>query len=267
MTSSFPQIPPVSTSTAPLPQRSATGRVRSLPVRFTVLLAAALLGITGVVAGTAAPAQAAPGCVDVELLFTRGTVETAGPVGVTGLAMGAALDQALPGQSVRTTAVRYAASSNFSNRPAFLRSLVAGINSAQAQMRAIAKRCPKTKIVLGGYSQGAVVATYAVTDSVEVPEIYARYRSQAPRPMPAEIAKHVSAVVLYGPPSHRWIRDLGAPPMRVGAAYRAKTVSYCAPGDNICDGSPVGQPNAAHLLYPVNGMTVAGAEFAARRSR
>lgn len=235
--------------------------------RLSAALAAAVLGTTGVLTGTPAPASAAPGCADVELVFARGTVETGAPVGVTGLAMGAALEQQLVGKSVRTTAVRYAASSNFSDRPAFVRSIVAGINAAQAQIRSIAQSCPNTDIVLGGFSQGAVVATYAVSDEVQIPAIYARYRSQAPRPMAADLAQHISAVVRYGTPSGRWIRELGAPPMHVGTAYRAKTVSFCVADDNVCNGSPVGQPTAAHLLYPVNGMTAAGAEFAARRSR
>ncbi|MFZ2510144.1 MAG: cutinase family protein [Gordonia sp. (in: high G+C Gram-positive bacteria)] len=235
--------------------------------RFLALSAALLISFTGVLAGNAAPATAAPGCPDVELLFARGTLETGAPVGVTGLVMAASLDQQLAGKSVRTSAVRYAASSNFNDRPAFVRSVVAGIKTTQAQIRAIARHCPSTKIVLGGYSQGAVVASYAVSDDVEIPAMYARYRSQAPQPLPADIAQHISAVVLFGTPSSHWIRELGAPPMRVGASYRAKTASFCAPGDNVCDGSRVGQPTAAHVLYSVNGMAVAGADFAARRSR
>ena len=55
------------------------------------------------------------------------------------------------------------------------------------------------------------------------------------------------------------------PPIRVAPAYRYKTVRYCIPGDTICNGSPVGGPNALHVLYTVNGMTIDAANYVARR--
>lgn len=235
--------------------------------RILLILVTAVTAITGAVAVSSAPAAAAPGCPSTEVVFARGTAEAGAPLGVTGLSFSEALKNRLPGKTVRTTAVNYPASSNFSDRTAFVRNVVRGIDDAQAKIESIARRCPNTDIVLGGYSQGAVVAGYAVADRIDIPARYAQYRSQAPTPMPAAVAKHVSAVVLFAPPSNRWIRDVGAPPMRVGAAYRAKTVSYCIPGDTVCDGAPVGQPNALHVLYSVNGMTVQGADFAARRIR
>lgn len=233
--------------------------------RILLVVVAALMALTGIAAAAAAPATAAPGCPDVEVVFARGTAEAAPPVGVTGLSFGDALTRRLPAKSVRITGVNYPASNDFNDRFGFVRNVVTGINRAQARIEAIARRCPRTDIVVGGYSQGAVVAGYAVADRIDIPDRYARYRSEAPRPMPAAIASHISAVVLFAPPSARWIRQVGAPPIRVGAAYRGKTVRYCIPGDVVCDGAPVGQPNALHVLYSVNGMTVQGADFAARR--
>lgn len=213
----------------------------------------------------AAPASAGPGCPAVEVVFARGTAETAPPIGITGISFGDQLRPRLAGRSEHIHGVNYPASDNFNDRAAFVRNVVVGIKAAQAQIQSIARNCPQTDIVVGGYSQGAVVATYAVADSIPIPARYHQYASQAPRPMPTEIASHVAAVVLFAPPSDRWIRDLGAPPMRVGAAYRGKTARYCIPGDNVCDGSPVGQPNGLHVLYSVNGMTAQAAEFATRR--
>lgn len=239
--------------------------------RILLILIAAVTGAVTLVAApvaiTAAPAAAAPGCPSAEIVFARGTAEAGAPLGVTGLSFSEALKNRLPGKTVRTSAVNYPASSNFSDRHAFVRNVVRGINNAQAKIESIARRCPSTDIVVGGYSQGAVVAGYAVADRIDIPDRYTQYRSQAPTPMPAAIAKHISAVVLFAPPSARWISQVGAPPMRVGAAYRGKTVRYCIPGDTVCDGAPVGQPNALHVLYSVNGMTVQGADFAARRIR
>ena len=233
--------------------------------RALVIAVSTLATMTAVIVGTGAPATAAPGCAGVQVVFARGTAEMAPPIGITGLSFNQALDDRVHGKSVRTSAVNYPASSNFSDRLGFAHNVVDGIKDAQRQIKSIARRCPNTDIVLGGYSQGAVVATYAVADRINIPAKYLRYRSYAPEPLGAEYAKHISAVVLFGTPSSHWIRQVGAPGMKVGAAYRGKTVRYCVAGDNVCDGSPVGGPTAQHVLYSVNGDTIRAADFVARR--
>ncbi|GAC57720.1 hypothetical protein GOHSU_24_00090 [Gordonia hirsuta DSM 44140 = NBRC 16056] len=236
-------------------------------VRLPAILLTALLAVTGVLTIGAGPSSAAPGCPDVQVVFARGTLEGGAPVGFTGQSFAAALDNRLAGKSVRTSAVRYPASGNFNNRVAFVQNVVTGIRNAQAQILSTIRRCPGTDIVLGGYSQGAAVVAYAVADRFDIPAKYERYRSQAPDPLPSEVARHISAVVLFGPPSARWLRDIGAPPIRTGGAYRGKTARYCNGGDNVCDGAPVGQPTAVHVLYSVDGTTVRAADFSARRIR
>lgn len=237
--------------------------------RTLVLLSCIVLTATGLAVGGAstgqAPAGAAPRCADVHVLFARGTVETAPPLGLTGIAFTNAVRGRLPGKSVRVEAVRYAASANFSNKLAFAHSFIRGVESAQRRMRSIAAACPDTDIVLGGYSQGAALAQYAVSAQVRVPERYQRYRSYVPRPLPASVASHVAAVVLYAPPSPHFMRQAGAPAVAPLAAYRGKTVRYCIQGDTICNGARLGGPNALHLLYSVNGMADQGARYVARR--
>jgi hypothetical protein len=44
--------------------------------------------------------------------------------------------------------------------------------------------------------------------------------------------------------------------------YQAKTIQLCADGDDICTGAGT-TPGLPHTVYPVNGMTGQGAEFAA----
>ncbi|AHK31893.1 putative cutinase [Rhodococcus opacus PD630] len=61
------------------------------------------------------------------------------------------------------------------------------------------------------------------------------------------------------------MRDAGSPPIVVGPLFGPRTIDLCAPGDNICDGAPLGRPNVVHALYPANGMTIAAAQFAADR--
>jgi cutinase len=160
--------------------------------------------------------------------------------------------------------VNYPASSDFGDRLAFAGTVVNGIRDAQAHVEFMAANCSRTRIVLGGYSQGAVVAGFATMDGVPV-GVPAAYDAYVPAPMPPQVSSHVAAVVLFGKPSDRFMSDVGAPPIVVGPMYAGKTVRYCILGDNICDGSGFAGPNALHVLYSVNGMTLAAAAFAASR--
>lgn len=240
-----------------------TARTLRAARRVAVLAGSLFVAASGAL--VAAPQAAAAPCPDVEVVFARGTAETAPPVGLTGLSFAQALRSQLPGKTVSVYGVDYPASNNFNNRVAFVRNVVDGITAAQDHIKATAARCPNTGIVLGGYSQGAAVAAYAANSGIAVPARYAEYASQAPKPMPESVEPRVKAVVLFAPPSDRWIRDIGAPEMNVGPRYRPKTVTYCIPGDVVCDGAPVGQPNALHVLYGVNRMNVQAAQYAAAR--
>ncbi|AZG44507.1 cutinase family protein [Gordonia insulae] len=228
-----------------------------------------LLGVAMVVAATLttvqAPKAAAQGCPDVEVIFARGTVEPAPPMGLTGLAFVEALRSQLPGRSVAAHAVNYPASGDFSNRLAFAQTVVNGVDDAQARVKYLAATCKRTDIVLGGYSQGAVVAGYAANAGIALPPQYARYTKQIPPPLPAAAASQVAAIVMFGPPSDRFLRDVGAPPIRIEPGLAARTKRYCIPGDTICNGAPVGQPNALHVLYTVNGMTLDAARYVVGR--
>ncbi|MDL9938903.1 cutinase family protein [Gordonia sp. ABSL1-1] len=227
-------------------------------------LTLAFSGFTAI-AGTSAADAAPRGCPDVELVFARGTIESAPPVGLTGLSFADALRRELPGKSVRVYGVQYPASDQFQNRLRFAQTVRDGVVTTQNHIKRVVAVCPGTKIVLGGYSQGAVVAGYAVANAIDVPVRYKQYARFAPTPLPAPVARHITAVVLFAPPSDRFIRDVGAPPIRVAAAYRGKTVRYCIPGDTICDGAPVGGPNVLHVLYSVNGMADAAARYVHNR--
>lgn len=212
-----------------------------------------------------APTAGAAGCPDVEVIAARGTVEPAPPAGLTGLAFADAVRATLPGRSVRTYGVPYQASGNFSNRLAFAHTVLNGISLTQRRITMMAAACPRTRLVLSGYSQGAVVVGYALNNGISVPTRYEKWRRYVPPKLPASVAKHVAAVVFFGAPSTRFLHDIGAPPIRLDAPYVGKNVRYCIAGDTICNGAPVGQPNGLHVLYSVNGDTLRAAQFVARR--
>ncbi len=207
------------------------------------------------------PAASAEPCPDVEVVFARGTGEPPG-VGGIGQAFVDALGSRVAGRSLGAYPVNYQASSDFGGGVNFARTVVDGITDAGAHIESTAANCPNTRVVLGGYSQGAAVSGFVT--SADIPkEVPAEFAAFVPKPLPPEVTKHVAAVVLFGTPSNEFLRGAGAPPITVGPLFAAKTLELCAPEDNICDGAPPGPPSFAHASYPVNGMVNQGADFAA----
>jgi cutinase len=231
--------------------------------RIARFVGAVVIAFGAVLLGAAVPSASAQPCPDVEVAFARGTGEPPG-VGGMGQAFVDSLRAQSGGRSVDVYAVDYPASSDFADRMAFAGTVVDGIRDAGAHIQSTAATCPTTRIVLGGYSQGAVVAGF-VTSAATPEGVPAEYRASLPKPMPPEVADHVAAVALIGKPSEAFLRDYGAPPIVIGPRYAAKTIEVCAPGDTICDGTAGGGPTIAHALYAVNGMVEQAATFAAGR--
>jgi cutinase len=221
----------------------------------------AALVIFGGLVSAPMPVAAAQPCSDVEAVFARGTGEPAG-VGGIGEPFVDELRTAIGPKSLSVYPVNYEASGNFSDRIEFAQSFLDGVKDASSHIEATAANCPKTRIVLGGYSQGAAVAGAVTTPSVPA-GVPAEYSPFLPKPMPPEIASHVAAVTLFGKPSAPWLQNFGAPPIVIGPLYVPKTDDLCADGDSICDGDPGGLPNFAHSSYPANGMTAQAAGYAA----
>lgn len=246
------------------------GRTRRLPVLVSARQIARFVG-AGVVATWAAllgppvlSAFAQP-CPDVEVVFARGTYEPPG-VGAVGQAFVDSLRAQAGNRSVGAYGVDYAASGDFP--PAgdlqaalpFLSTVMNGIYNAKEHVESMAVNCPNTRMVIGGYSQGAALAGFLTSASVPK-EVPAEYVAYVPKPMPPQIADHVAAVTLFGKPSDQFLSSYGAPPIRIGPLYAAKTIELCAPGDDVCSGVPNGQPGLAHLMYGTNGMTNDAAAF------
>lgn len=227
--------------------------------RLVRSLMAAIVAGSGLALVAAPSASAAP-CPDIEVIFARGTDEPPG-VGGVGQAFVDSVRADAGGKSVGVYAVDYPAASNFSAGVEFARTVVDGIRDEADHIQATAANCPDTQMILGGYSQGAVVTGFATASDVPdgVPA------ELVPAPMPPAIADHVAAVVLFGKPSAEFLRPYNAPAVNVGPLYAPKTLELCDPGDTICSGTPDGGPTIAHVLYPVNGMTAQGADYATSR--
>ena len=227
--------------------------------RIAGFLGVAILTTSAMLSAPIPSASAQP-CPDVDVVFARGTSEPPG-VGGVGQAFVDAVRSQVGGRSVSVYPVNYPASSDFAGGIQFAATVIEGIRDAGAHVQDMAANCPNTRIVLSGFSQGAVVAGF-VTSAV-IPEGVPA--AAVPAPMAPEVANHVAAVALFGKPSDQFMRDVGAPPIVIGPLYAPKTIDLCAPDDTICNGAPPGAPSIAHALYPVNGMVNQAAAFAVSR--
>ncbi|EPS35351.1 hypothetical protein H072_11321 [Dactylellina haptotyla CBS 200.50] len=154
-------------------------------------------------------------CKPYTLIFARGTLEPAGNLGSIGTPLVEALARVLPGGAgaLAVQGVNYDADMQGAIRggdPAGSRAMAALVNRA----------CAKTKIILGGYSQGAQLVHNAVAL------------------LSAAEAKKIDAVVMFGDPKNG--KALGK-----GVGPRSRT--FCNAADVICKGRF--QITAAHKTY------------------
>ena len=187
------------------------------------------------------PSASADPCPDVQVVFARGTGEPPG-VGPTGQAFVDSLRSRIGARSLDVYPVNYPASNEWETG-------LDGIRNAGAHVVSMAHDCPKTKMVLGGYSQGAAVMGFvtsaAVPDGID--------RATVPKPMDPEVANHISSVVLFGMPNVRAMNFLGEPPVAIGPLYQAKTIKVCAAEDPVCSD---GMDFAAHDTYAGDGAMI-----------
>ncbi|GAC1397212.1 MAG: cutinase family protein [Mycobacterium sp.] len=200
------------------------------------------------------PSASSAPCPDVEVVFARATTEPPG-VGGVGQVFIDSLRSVARGRSVGVDAVGYPATEDF------VPSASAGANDANARVRATAANCPNTRIVLGGYSQGALVIDLITAIPVSLGGF-------SPAPLPPDLAEHVAAVVVFGNPLDRY---LGQPLNAVSPDYAAKTTDLCNAGDPVCTPRPgdMSTPpreelfSPAHLGYRQSELIPQGAAFAA----
>lgn len=176
-------------------------------------------------------------CPDAEVVFARGTGEPPG-VGGAGQAFIDSLTAQVPGKSVGVYPVNYPATDDYVN------SAHAGAGDAVAHVQVTAANCPNTKIVLGGYSQGAGVM------------------DMTSHQLSPQVANHVAAVALFGNPQSSYAKQLSDNQIpAINSSYSSKTIDICLPDDEICaEGGNI----LAHLGY-VPDATNQAAGFVASR--
>jgi cutinase len=199
----------------------------------------------------AAPASAAP-CPDVEVTFARGTGEPPG-VGGVGEAFIDSLRSQVGGRTLGVYAVNYPATEDWPP------SASTGAGDANAHVQSMVATCPNTKLVLGGYSQGAMVMDLITIARASIAGFNAATLS-------ADEADHVAAVAVFGNMTDRVVGPIN----EASPWYGAKSIDLCVPGDPICSpGAGLSLPthddmfSAAHLSYQRSGMPSQAATFVA----
>ena len=188
------------------------------------------LGLGAAVIAAPIPSAVADPCPDIELVFARGTGEPPG-MGRVGDALVATLAPLLDGRTLDTYAVNYPASLNFLTTSA-------GADDARGHIAWMAGACPGTRIVLGGFSQGAAV----VSMLAGVPPVGDRVGSigSAP-PLAPDLTDRVAAVAVFGNPGARFGSVLSST-----GQFAGRAIDLCSQGDPICS---EGRDRSAHSNY------------------
>lgn len=222
----------------------------------TALLAVETLHGVGLPGANAAPAAAAAeqGCPDVDVVYARGTGEEPG-VGAAGREFVDALRSKVGDKSLAIYPVNYPATDDWPTG-------IDGIRDASAHIQSVVATCPQTKLVLGGWSQGAAVAAFVTASAIPDALPDGVDAAAIPRPMPPEVADHVAALVLFAKPNQRAMSFLGQPPIVIGPLYEQKTIELCIESDVICSD---GLDLSAHNPDNYHEMVDRGATYAASR--
>ncbi|OBF85999.1 cutinase [Mycobacterium sp. 852002-51163_SCH5372311] len=187
-------------------------------MRLRRLTAVALLAPT---LGIVPPSAVAAACPGAEVVFARGREE---PPGVG--AVGDAFVNSLRGKTRMSVGV-YGV-----NYPANI-TTISGANDLSGHVQFMARSCPNTREVLGGYSLGAEVVDRATWGG-----------------LPPDT---VAAVALFGNGTRR-----------LAPAFAGKTIDQCAQGDPIC-GRGTNWPSHLQPSYINSGLVDQAASFAAGR--
>jgi cutinase len=211
-----------------------------MSARFAAIASAVVCAATTLVA--APPASAAP-CPDVQVVFARGTSEPAG-IGRVGQALVDALTPQLGGRTIAAYGVSYPATYDFLGA-------ADGATDATNFISSLVAECPSTRIVLGGYSQGA-----AVMDMLAgIPPLGNKIGEvgSAP-PLPLGLDNSVAAVAVFGNPSTKFSIPI------TNSTFGGRAIDLCADGDPICSD---GRNPFAHTHYESSAFVPQAANFIA----
>ena len=239
--------------------------------RFAVLACATAVAGTALVGMTAGAAHADPGCPDVHWIGAAGSGERVDPTADGG--MGPVVYQSLrdlaqqlqqDGRSITAEAVDYPAAAvpadgDLLGWAGFMNSVDTGTAALGAQYASFAQQCPATKVVLAGYSQGAMVVHRNLQALAGSPNVAAALLIADGDRLPGDNVISMGSVTAAPDKGKGVAQDwpiLAHAPARLPLAIGSRTVSVCELGDAVCDyDSTAGAtPDAVaiHTSYALN---------------
>ena len=221
--------------------------------RLGLAVLVAGMALAGLGTGTAA---AAPGCGDFHWIGAAGSGQRDGAGLNANGGMGAVVFQsyqqlqaelAATGQTITAEAVQYPAApvplnGGLGGWMDFMDSVENGTDAAADQFEAFTERCPATKVVLAGYSQGAMVIHRNLEDLADDPHVAAALLIADGDRLPADTTINLGSTALLPglgkgvAQEHSFLAS--APTSPLPPAIGARTVSVCDVGDPVCDYDP-----------------------------
>jgi cutinase len=193
---------------------------------------------------SAVPVASAADCADAEVVFARGTDEPKG-LGVVGDAFVDSLREQAVGMNIATYAVNYDAGK-------LQLGSGDGAKDVIKHIKSMAATCPDTKIVLGGYSQGANVVNIVAGN----PIVGIAWGAA----LPSSSAGSVAAIATFGNVANRSGTKLPSE----SAMFTGKAIDLCNPADPICHAGP-GNAWSGHTDGYVPAYTTQAAGFVASK--
>ncbi|KAG5933105.1 hypothetical protein E4U59_007063 [Claviceps monticola] len=200
-----------------------------------------------------------PACLPIHMMAARGSLEPSG----TGILQSLVQEISKRHPSSTVEPIDYPA-----GMEDYDVSVTAGTQAVKKQITSYVERCPKSQVVLLGFSQGAHITGDALCGGTALDT------GVFTPPLSHDIISHISAIVWYGDPRHAPGKPFNKGNattdgmfVREGAyqscdKYSDILASYCDDGDAFC--ATTGDNLIVHLTYP-NRYDEMAAEFVSER--
>ena len=222
--------------------------------RITALAGAAAIGGATLIGLSVGTAQAEPVCGDLHLIGAAGSGERDGDPTANG-GMGRVVYQSLSdlqrllqqdGRTITAEAVEYPATAvplegGLLDWAGFMGSVDEGTAALSQQYTSFVQRCPTTKVVLAGYSQGAMVVHRNLHTFAESPNLAAALLIADGDRLPEDRTLNVGSVTAVPGAGMGVAQDwpiLADAPAPLPVAVGSRTISVCDLGDAVCDYDP-----------------------------
>lgn len=220
-----------------------------------VVVATVAVGMTvaGVGAGSA---SAASGCADYHWIGAAGSGQRDAANMAANGGMGDVVYQsyqqlqvnlAAEGRTITAEAVDYPAApvpadGGIGDWMNFMGSVKDGTRAAADQFAAYTAKCPTTKVILAGYSQGAMVIHRNLHDLADDPHVAAALLIADGDRLPADTTVNMGSTAAVPKSGMGVAQDhsflASAPTSKLPPEMGARTISVCDVGDAVCDYDP-----------------------------